>query len=74
MTDILSLNGKDLDRELDRIIKTAPKKRQYWSEKEILVIRRLSASNVDTKTISKVVGRSIAGVEGKLKDLGLTEP
>ena len=70
MTDLLSLSGKDLDRELSRIEKSNPKGYRFWTEKEEVVLRRLWPS-ISIMEVAKALGRSYSSVEKKARAMGL---
>ena len=63
MTDILNLNGKDLDKELSRIIATAPQRRKFWTEKEDVVLKRLYEAGISWHEIAKRMGRTYNSVQ-----------
>ena len=58
MTDILQLSGKDLQKELDRIVGEDRPKRREWTEKEIEIVRALREKDVPYKDIGKALGRT----------------
>jgi len=62
MTDILNLTGKDLDRELERIIKTSKKRRPFWTEKEDVILKRLYDARLTNSEIANAMGRSVSSV------------
>lgn len=60
--NLLNLNGKDLEREIDRIAKENPPRNIPWTPKEIDVIRRLREKKVPAKKIAQLLGRSVSSV------------
>ena len=58
MTDILQLSGKELQKELDRIVSENRPKRRMWTEKEIEIVRALREKDVSYKDIGKALGRT----------------
>jgi DNA-binding CsgD family transcriptional regulator len=59
---LLDLDGKDLDREIQKIIKSTASKRKPWTEKEIEIVRKLRDNNVPYKDIAKALGRTVPSV------------
>ena len=62
MTDILQLSGKDLQKELDRIVGESRHKRREWTEKEIEIVRALREKDVPYKDIGKALGRTVNSI------------
>ena len=65
-TNILELDGKALQRELDKIAAENPSTYRFWTDKEIQVVKTLKAKGVPARVIAKVVGRSTAAVRNRL--------
>ena len=62
---LLNLEGKDLEREIDRIAKDNPPRNIPWTPKEIDVIRRLRLKKVPAKKIAQLLGRSLSSVQNQ---------
>ena len=62
MTDILQLDGKELQKELDRIVSQAKPRHREWTTKEIDIVKALRAKDVPYKEISKVLDRSVGSI------------
>lgn len=66
---VLNLTGAELERELARIVKENPNKRNTWTEKEIFVLVRLHGK-VSNKVIAKALNRSVDSVNNKTAHMG----
>ena len=62
MTDILQLDGKELQKELDRIASAAKPRHREWTTKEIDIVKALRAKDVPYKDIAKVLDRSVGSI------------
>ena len=62
MTDILQLDGRELQKELDRIASQSRPKHREWTMKEIDIVKALRAKGVPYKDIAKVLGRTPASI------------
>lgn len=67
--NILHLNGRELEAEIERMAKENPIVAP-WSEKEVAILRRLHGK-VPILVIAKATGRSRGGVQQKAGRLGL---
>lgn len=65
---LLDLTGKELEAELERIIRKNPSSVREWTEKEILIFQRLKGK-VPLRIIAKELGRTAAAVEMKSRRL-----
>lgn len=74
MTNLLDLDGKDLEREINKIIDDAKSQSVFWSEKEIEILKRLHGSGVPYRKMAETLGRTIKAVENKTHNLGFTRP
>ena len=69
MTNLLDLNGAQLEKELQRIIKENPSRNKPWSPKEIAILKRLKDARVPIKTIAEKLGRTSKSVDMKSRNL-----
>ena len=68
---LLQLSQKDLDREIEKILKEAPKpKSNFWTPKEDEILRRLYGK-VDTTVVMEKLGRTRCSIEKRSAILGL---
>ena len=69
---LLSLEGETLDREIARLIKENPPRLRRWTEKEILVLKRLWGK-VPGRVVARTLGRGYGVVKSKASALGLSD-
>jgi len=66
--NLLDLNGKQLEEEVQRIIKDNPQRVKRWTKKELDVLQSMSGK-VPSKVIAEQLGRSVNSIDAKLKTL-----
>jgi len=65
---LLDLDGKDLDKALENIVKSEPLDRKFWTVKETEILLKLHGK-VPNKQIAKVLGRSVHSINGKCREI-----
>ena len=70
--NLLDLDGKDLEKELAKIIETSREKRNSWTEKERAILKKLYENNVPYKVMVEKLGRPLNGIDKQIRQLGLT--
>lgn len=71
MSGILRLSGKDLEKELARIIRENPPLFHCWTPKEDAVLARLYKAGVPTAKVAEVLELRKTQVDRKISALGL---
>ena len=74
MTNLLELDGKDLEKELAKIIEKSKKESHYWSDKERQILKTLWEAKVPYTVMAKKLGRPLNGIDKQIRQLGLTRP
>lgn len=64
-------NDKELDKQLNTIIKMNPTKYKFWTEKEVYILKKLWGK-VPRRVVAKTLGKSFDAVDRKSRGLGLT--
>ena len=65
---ILDISGKELEEELTKIIKQNPLKHKSWTDKEIMILKKLYGK-VDYRTIAKNLEKTYNAVDHKVRCL-----
>ena len=65
--NLLNLDGKALEKELDRIVKENPPRAAPWTQKELEILQRLRAKRVSAKTIARLLGRSLSSIFNRME-------
>jgi len=69
MATLLDLDGAQLEKELQRIIKENPPRYKPWTPKEDAILKRLKDARVPIKTIAEKLGRTSKSVDMKSRNL-----
>ena len=72
--NILDLDGKELEKELQKIIEKSRKESRSWTEKERTILKKLWTEKVPYSVISEKLGRTTNGIDKQLRNLGLARP
>jgi len=72
MTNLLDLDGKELEKELAKIIEKNREIYPPWTPKEVEILKKLYLAGVPHKKIAEVLGRPIAGMRYKIFTLGFS--
>ena len=60
--NLLNLDGKALEKELDRIVKENPPRAAPWTQKELEILTKLRAKRIPAKKISELLGKSVNAI------------
>ncbi len=63
---LLELSGKDLEKELDKMIAENQVNYHHWTEKEVSVLKRLFEGGVPLLKISSLLGLKVGTVQNKV--------
>ena len=72
MTNLLDLDGKDLEKEIEKIIEDDKSKSLFWTDKEIRILKMLQEGRVSHRKIAETLGRSVQAVDHQTHKLGFT--